>query len=209
MITVHHLNNSRSQRVLWFLEELGVEYEIKHYARNLETNLAPLELEEVHPLGKSPVLEDDGVKIIETGAIVEYLAAKYGNGKFSFEPDTLEHIQYLEWMHYAEGSAMLPLLLRLYTSRLGDAAEPLLPRIEGEMKNHFSYLSQSLGENDYFVGGKLSAADVMLSFPLEAARAGGILKAFPNLDAFVARVQTRLNYLKALERGGEYAYGPS
>ncbi len=208
MIIVHHLNNSRSQRILWFLEELGVEYEIKHYERDPETRLAPPELFNVHPLGKSPVIEDGGIIVHETGAIVEYLAETYGEGKFSFEKGTKEHIRYLEWMHYAEGSAMLPLLLRLYTSRLGDDAAPLLPRIERETANHFSYMSKCLGENDFFIGDKLSAADIMLSFPLEAARSGGVLEHFPNLDAYVKRFQTRLAYLKALDRGGEYAYGP-
>ncbi len=208
MITVHHQNNSRSQRVIWFLEELGLEYEIKHYQRDKETNLAPPELMEIHPLGKSPVIEDGDFKLHETGAIVEYLADTYGKGEFSFERGSKEYLQYLEWMHYAEGSAMLPLLLGLYTSRLGDGAKPLLPRIASETKNHFSFMSQRLGENDFFVGNKFSAADIMLSFPLEAARARGVLKAFPNLDAFVGRFQTRLPYLTALERGGEYAYGP-
>jgi len=207
MITVHHLNDSRSQRILWVLEELGLEYEIIRYERDAETRLAPPELLKIHPLGKSPVLEDEDCLIHETGAIVEYLIEKYDDGKLSPRRGTDLHTSYLEWMHYAEGSAMLPLLLRLYTSRLGDAAAPLMPRINDEMVNHFSYISESL-EDDYFLGPDLSAADIMMSFPLEAANKGGILAHFPNLIKYVDRVQSRPAYLKALERGGDYSFGP-
>lgn len=208
MIKVHHLNNSRSQRILWFLEELGCAYEIIHYTRDLETNLAPASLVEVHALGKSPVLEDGDVKIAESGAIVEYLARMYGDGKFSLSPDHAEYNAYVEWLHYAEGSLMLPLLLSLYTSRLGDAAAPLQPRIQGEIGNHFGYTAKSLGEREFFVGDRLTGADIQMSFPLEALNSSGGLTHFPNLVAYVERIQARPAYLRALERGGEYRMGP-
>jgi len=206
MIIIHHLNDSRSQRILWLLEELGLEYKVNRYERDAETRLAPPALLEVHPLGKSPVLEEDSLKIHETGAIVEYIIDKYDDGKLAPKRDSIEHIRYTEWIHYAEGSAMLPLLLRLYTSRLGDAAAPLMPRIDGETINHFSYLSKSLGENDYFLGDELSAADIMLSFPIEAANMRGGLAKLPNLAEFVKRIQARPAYKKALEKGGEYSF---
>ena len=208
MIKVHHLNNSRSQRILWFLEELGCEYEIVHYTRDLETNLAPDSLKEVHPLGKSPVIEDGGVKIAESGAATEYLARTYGNGEFSLTPDDADYNTYVEWLHYAEGSLMLPLLLRLYTSRLGDAAAPLAPRIQSEIANHFTYTAQGLGEKEFFAGGKLTGADIQMVFPLEAMHAQGGLAHWPNLAAYVDRIHARPAYQRALEQGGEYSMGP-
>ncbi len=208
MIKVHHLNNSRSQRMLWFLEELGCDYEIVHYTRDLETSLAPDSLKEVHPLGKSPVIEDGDVKIAESGAAVEYLARTYGHGKFSLEPGDAEYWNYVEWSHYAEGSLMLPLLLRLYTTRLGDAAEPLAPRIQSEIANHFTYTAQGLGDKEFFAGGKLTGADVQMLFPLEAMHASGGLAHWPNLAAYVDRMHARPAYQRALEKGGDYSMGP-
>ncbi len=205
MIKIHHLNNSRSQRVLWFLEELGCEYEIVQYTRNLETNLGPDSLKEIHPLGKSPVLEDDDVKIAESGAIIDYLARTYGGGKFSLEPADDDYNGYIEWMHYAEGSLMLPLLLRLYTSKLGEAAAPLAPRIQSEIVNHFTYSAKGLGDKEFFAGGKLTGADAQMLFPLEAMNASGALEHFPNLKAYVERMQERPAYQRGLERGGEYS----
>ncbi|MEH6403601.1 MAG: glutathione S-transferase [Sneathiella sp.] len=209
MLTVHHLNNSRSQRILWLLEELGVAYKIENYQRNLETRLAPPELQKIHPLGKSPVITDGDVLIHESGAIVDYIVRKYGKGKLAPAMDSGDYEKYVEWMHYAEGSAMLPILLRLYTSRLGDAAAPLMPRIDGETANHFSFMNNEMKGREFFVGDTLSGADIMLSFPLEAAKAAGGLAQLPELSAFVDRIQARPAYLKALEKGGEYAYGPS
>lgn len=208
MIKVHHLNNSRSQRMLWFLEELGCEYEIVHYTRDLETSLAPDSLKEVHPLGKSPVIEDGDVKIAESGAAVEYLARTYGDGKFSLEPGDADYWGYVEWSHYAEGSLMLPLLLRLYTSRLGDAAEPLAPRIQSEIANHFTYTAKGLADKEFFAGGKLTCADIQMLFPLEAMHASGGLAHWPNLAAYVDRMHARPAYERALEKGGEYSMGP-
>ncbi|HKI74493.1 MAG TPA: glutathione S-transferase, partial [Pseudomonadales bacterium] len=189
MIIVHHLNNSRSQRILWLLEELGVDYEIKKYQRDTTTNLAPPELTAVHPLGKSPVITDDDVRIHESAAIVDYLINQYGNGALQPAHDTRDYVRYVEWMHYAEGSAMLPLLLNLYTSRLGDAAAPLAPRIQSEIENHFSFMEAELEGRQYFVGDNLTGADIMLSFPLEAAKATGQLVDSKNIAAFVDRVQ--------------------
>lgn len=208
MITIYHLNDSRSQRILWLLEELGLDYEIVKYERDATTRLAPPELEAIHPLGKSPVLVDDDLLIHESGAITEYLIRRYGNGKLAPAIDTAEFVKYQEWMHYAEGSAMLPLLLRLYTSRLGDAAEPLMPRIDSETVNHFSFMESQMVGRDFFVGSDLSGADIMMSFPLEAANARGAMEQLPNLKSFVDRIQARPAYLRALEKGGTYSYGP-
>ena len=207
MIKVHHLNNSRSQRILWMLEELGVDYEIIHYTRDTETRLAPESLKEAHPLGKSPVLEDGDIKIAESGAIIDYLVRTYGGGNFGPAPGDAGYETYNEWLHYVEGSAMLPLMLALYTSRLGDAAEPLRPRIMGEIANNMLYMAHSLGENEYFIGDRLTGVDVHLTFILEAANVNGGLAAAPNLAAYVQRMQARDAYKRAVERGGPYQLG--
>lgn len=207
MLEVHHLNNSRSQRVLWLLEELALPYEIVHYQRDAQTNLAPPELERIHPLGKSPVLKDGERIVIESGAILEYIVRTHGKGRLAPAESSPDWPRYLQWMHYAEGSAMLPVMLRLYTSRLGDAAAPLAPRIESEMQRHFGYLDSQLAGADYFVGSELSAADIQLSFPIQAAKLLHGLGAFPNLARFLERVQARPAYRRALERGGPYAFG--
>ena len=207
MITVHHLNNSRSQRILWMLEELGLDYEIAHYQRDAVTSQAPDTLKKIHPLGKSPVLTDGEVKVAESGAIIEYLADTYGKGAWKPKAGTPEALSYLEWMHYSEGSAMLPLLLALYVGRLGDAGAPLMPRIMGEMDNHFSYMNAALEGQDWFAGDKLSACDLQMSFPLEAAQGTGLIANYPNLAGFLDRVQARPAYKKALEKGGPYKLG--
>ncbi len=207
MIKVHHLNNSRSQRILWMLEELGVKYEIVHYTRDLETRLAPDNLKEAHPLGKSPVLEDGDIKIAESGAIIDYLVRTYGNGEFGPAPGDAGYETYNEWLHYVEGSVMLPLMLALYTSRLGDAAEPLRQRIMSEITNNMSYMAHSLGTNEYFCGDHLTGVDVHITFILEAANVNGGLEAAPNLLAYVERMQARDAYQRAIERGGPYQLG--
>lgn len=209
MIIVHHLNDSRSQRILWLLEELDVEYEVVRYERDATTRLAPDALKEIHPLGKSPVLADGELQLHESGAITDYLIRTYGAGTLAPEPGSAEYEAYAEWMHYAEGSAMLPLLLRLYTGRLGDAAAPLMPRIDSETENHFSFMNGKLTGREFFAGSDLTGADIMMSFPLEAARARGILSAYPALSGFVERIQARPAYLRALEKGGHYSYGPA
>ncbi|MDO9283466.1 MAG: glutathione S-transferase [Aquabacterium sp.] len=203
MIVVHHLNDSRSQRVLWLLEELGVPYDIRHYARNATTRLAPPELLAVHPLGKSPVIEEDGLTVIESGAIIDYLIRHHGGGRLQPAAGTRDFEVYNQWLHYAEGSAMLPLMLKLYTGRLGEAAAPLNPRIESELANHLGYVERSLQGRDWLVGDSLTGADIQMSFVGEAAR--GLRAAYPAMDAWVRRCQARPAYQRALERGGPYA----
>ena len=176
MLKVHHLNNSRSQRILWLLEELGLDYEIIRYQRDATTNLAPPELEAVHPLGKSPVLEDGALKIAESGAIVEYLVDRYGGGRLQPDPKSPEHVAYIEWLHYAEGSAMLPLMINLYGMRLGDAVAPLRPRIDSEIANHLGYVSQRARRaKDYLLGDFTVAPTCQMSFVVEVGRAFGRL----------------------------------
>lgn len=207
MITVHHLNNSRSQRILWLLEELGQNYEIKSYQRDTTTNLAPDSLKAVHPLGKSPVITDNGTTVAESGTIVEYLIRKYGRDKLMPREDSADFVPYLHWLHYAEGSAMLPVMLTLYTMRLGDAAAPLRPRLESEIQNHFGYLEQALGNRDFFVGSHLTGADIQITFVLEAAKSLGLLAPFKGLTAYLSRMQARDAYKRGIERGGKYDLG--
>jgi glutathione S-transferase len=207
MIKVHHLNESRSQRILWLLEELAEPYELVTYQRDAATRLAPPELKAVHPLGKSPVLEDGDVKLIESGAIVEYLAANYGKGRLGLERGEPDWPAYITWLHYAEGSAMLPLMLQLYTSRLGEAAAPLHPRIESEIANHLGYISGELGGKAFLLGEHLSGADIQISFALEVARAFGKLQAYQNLSDYLDRLHARPAWKAALEKGGAYGLG--
>jgi glutathione S-transferase len=207
MLVVHHLNDSRSQRVLWLLEELGLDYQIRHYQRDATTRLAPPELKAVHPLGKSPVLVDGERVIIESGAIIDYVIRRHGGGRLQPAPQSADYDAYQQWMHYAEGSAMLPMLLKLYVSRLGDAGAPLSPRVESEIANHLGFVDHSLQGLDWLVGGAFSGADIQMSFVGEVAGARGGRDRFPALDAWVKRFQLRPAYRKALERGGPYAYG--
>lgn len=204
MVVIHHLNNSRSQRILWLLEELGVPYEIEFYQRDATTNLAPPELKAVHPLGKSPVIEDGDLKIAESGAAVDYLVRTYGGGKLQPAAGTPDHERYLEWLHYAEGSGMLPLMLRFYTLRLGDAGAPLKDRIDSEANNHLSYVEGALAGRLFLMGDELSGADVQMSFVGEVGRALGYLADKPNLTAWVARLHDRPAFKRALEKGGAY-----
>lgn len=205
-LIVHHLNNSRSQRILWLLEEIGAPYEIKYYDRDATTNLAPPELVAVHPLGKSPVVEDNGRVIIESGAITEYLCERHGGGHLIPERGTDDHISHLEWLHFAEGSAMTPILLRIYTARLGEAAAPLEPRINQQLDAHFSYMESRVGDSGHFIGDSLSAADIMLSFPAEIAIMQGMAPRYPKLAAFVNACHARPAWQRAREKGGAY-YG--
>ena len=207
MVTLHHLNNSRSQRIIWLLEELGGPYELVRYQRDSVTNLAPPELKAVNPLGKSPAITDGAVRIAESGAIVEYLVETYGGGRFQPPAGSPAHLVYLEWLHYAEGSAMLPLMLSFYTMRLGEAAAPLTPRISSEIENNLTYMSNALGSSDYLMGADFTGADVQISFVLEMARAMGRLNAFPSLSAYVDRLHARPAYQRAIEKGGAYTIG--
>ncbi|MBB6425452.1 glutathione S-transferase family protein [Sphingopyxis sp. JAI128] len=205
-LIVHHLNNSRSQRILWLLEEIGAAYEIKYYDRDPGTNLAPPELIAVHPLGKSPVIEDNGRVITESGAITEYLCERHGGGHLVPERGTDDHISHLEWLHFAEGSAMTPILLRIYTARLGEAAAPIEPRIAQQLDAHFAYMESRLGKSGHFIGDDLSAADIMLSFPAEIAIMQGMAPRYPKLAAFVNACHDRPAWRRARETGGAY-YG--
>ncbi|MEJ0027840.1 MAG: glutathione S-transferase family protein [Rhizomicrobium sp.] len=202
-ITVHHLNNSRSQRILWLLEELGAPYEIVKYQRMSPVPFAPPELKAVHPLGKSPVMTDGKTTIAESGAIVEYLIDTYGKGRLKPATGTDDYWRYIEWMHYAEGSAMLPLLMALYTGMLGDAAAVLKPRVDSEIANNLSHMEASLGTKDFFVGNDLTGADIQLIFVVEAA--GARLAPYPALVKYRERLQARPAYKRGIEKGGEYA----
>jgi glutathione S-transferase len=202
MIEVHHLNESRSRRITWLLEELGQDYTFIKYQRDPQTRLAPPELKAVHPLGKAPVLRDQGQVIIESAAIIDYLIRTYGKGRFSPAQDSADYNRYVQFMHYAEGSAMLPLMLRLYVGRLGDAGAPLHPRIDSEIQNHMGWLDSELAGKSYFVGDSLSGADVQLSFVAQMAVKFVGNDAFPNLTRFVEMVEARPAYQRAIEKGG-------
>jgi glutathione S-transferase len=206
MIRVHHLNNSRSQRVLWLLEEIGTPYEIVRYQRNPKTMLAPKELRRVHPLGKSPVIEDDGQIFAETGLIVEYLIARHGTD-MAPQRDTSAYWRYKYWLHYAEGSLMPPLLLKLVIDRLGLLGLPARRFVASQLKLHLDFVEAALGVAPWFAGDQFSGADIMMSFPLEAARdRAGLDETRPKLVDFLNRVHARPAYKRALEKGGAYRY---
>ena len=205
MIVVHHLNDSRSQRILWLLEELRLPYEIKRYQRDARTRLAPPELKAVHPLGKSPVVTDDDRTLIESGAIIDYIIRRHGGGRLQPAPETAAYDEYVQWLHYAEGSAMLPLMLNLYAARLGEAKAPLMPRIDSEIANHLGYVDGALAGRQYLVGNDLTGADIQMSFIAEVAGAFGKRAAHRHLDAWIGRLHARPAYKAALERGGAYA----
>ena len=205
MLTLHHLNNSRSQRILWLLEELGTPYEMKKYQR-LETRLAPPELAQVHPLGKSPVITDGNVTIAESGAIVDYIIRHYGKGAMMPAPGSAEYETYNEWLHYSEGSAMLPLMLNLYVSRLGEGGAPLHPRIESEIANHLGYVDRALKGREFFVGNSLTGADIQMSFVGEMAKVFDKLGPYPNLSAWLSRMHARPAFKRSIEKGGAYRF---
>jgi glutathione S-transferase len=205
MITVHHLEMSRSHRVLWMLEEIGAPYEMVTHQRNPMTRLAPPELKAIHPLGKAPVIVDGGVVIAESGAIIEYLVETYAGGRFKPAAGSPEWREYLQWMHFAEGSAMLPLLLKLYTTFLGEAAGPLMPRIDGEIDNHFSFMNGALNGREFVLTSGFSAADVQCAYVLEGAAATGALSRYANLGVYHERIKARPAYQRAVEKGGPIA----
>ncbi|MEO7014611.1 MAG: glutathione S-transferase [Dokdonella sp.] len=219
MITVHHLNNSRSQRVLWLLEELGLEYEVIRYERDAKTMLAPPALRKVHPLGKSPVISDGEITVAESGAIVEYLVDQYGQGKLKPRAGSAEQRRYTYWLHYAEGSAMPPLLMSLVFARIptqpmpffvrpvakGIADKVLTSYIEPQLQQHLDYLESELTDRDWFAGRKFSAADIQMSFPVEAfAARGGLGRKHTRLADWLERIHARPAYQRALNRGGPY-----
>ncbi len=205
-IIVHHLENSRSQRILWMLEELGLDYDVKRYERNPKTMLAPPELRRVHPLGKSPVIQDGDTIVAETGAIIEYLVEK-ADGKLGPPAHRDAVLRYRFYLHYAEGSVMPPLLVKLVLSRVPIFGKAAQKRIQPMIDVHLDYLESQLAGRHFFLGDELTAADIMLSFPLEAARSrAGLDTSRPNLTAWLARIHARPAYQRALERGGPYAY---
>jgi glutathione S-transferase len=206
MLTLHHLNDSRSQRILWLLEELGLSYDIKHYQRDATTRLAPPELVLVHPLGKSPVITDGDITIAESGAIVDYIIRRYGKGEMMPALGSRDYEAYNEWLHYSEGSAMLPFMLNLYVSRLKEAGAPLHPRIDDEMKNHLGYVDSALKGREFFVGTALSGADIQMSFVGEMAKVFNRLAPFPNLAAWLSRMHGRPAFQRSIERGGAYRF---
>ena len=206
MLTLHHLNDSRSQRILWLLEELGTPYEMERYQRNVTTRLAPPELEAVHPLGKSPVITDGEVKIAESGAIVDYIIRTYGRGAMMPAPGSAEFETYNEWLHYSEGSAMLPLMLNLYVSRLKEAGAPLHPRIDSETKNHLGYVDAALKGREFFVGTALTGADIQMSFVGEMAKVFDKLGPYPNLSGWLSRMHARPAFQRSVEKGGAYRF---
>jgi glutathione S-transferase len=221
MIVVHHLNNSRSQRILWLLEELGLDYEIRKYQRDPKTMLAPAELRAIHPLGKSPVITDGDATVAESGAIIEYLLERYGNGRLAPAAGTPDKLRYTYFLHYAEGSAMTPLLLKLVFDRVETSPMPffvkpiargIAQKVKGsyvmpQIKQHLDYMEAELGKTQWFAGDAFSAADIQVSFVLEASAArGGLGENYPKLMAFLARIHARPAYVRALERGGQYDF---
>jgi glutathione S-transferase len=206
MIVVHHLNNSRSQRILWLLEELGLDYEVKRYERDSNTMLAPAALKEVHPLGKSPVITDEGQTLAESGAITDYLVERYGDGRLAPPLGTPEKLRYDYWLHYSEGSAMPLLVMKLLLDNFGLGDSSVASQfVTPQLKLHFDYLESELSKNQWFVGDQFTAADIQMSFPVEAVEAqAGLDASRPKLKAFLERIHTRPAYQRALERGGKY-----
>ena len=223
MITVHHLNNSRSQRILWMLEEIGADYQVKHYQRDQQTQLAPKELFEVHPLGKSPVITDDSGKnvitVAESGAIIEYLANNYGASLLP-RKNTQAHRQYIYWLHFSEGSLMPQLLLKLIFDKIKTAPMPFFIKpvakgiankvmdnyVSANIKNNMTFIDKHLAETPWFAGDKMSGADIQMSFPLEASMARANADAYVNIKAYVEKIHALPMYQKALEIGGPYDY---
>ena len=221
MIVVHHLNNSRSQRVLWLLEELGVPYEVKRYERDAKTMLAPPELMAVHPLGKSPVITDDGTTVAESGAIVEYLVERYGQGRLAPPAGSPERLRYTYWLHFSEGSAMPYLVMALIAQRIASSPVPFFVKpvtrgvadtlmksfVSPNVKRQLDFMEAELGKREWFAGNEFSAADIQMSFPVEAAgQRLGLGPAYPKLQAYLGRIHARPAYRRALERGGPYDF---
>jgi glutathione S-transferase len=219
MITVHHLEDSRSQRVLWLMEELELPYEVKRYERDPTTRLAPPELMKVHPLGKSPVIEDEGRVVAETGAIIDYVVGRYGDGRLIPAEGTDARLAYVYWLHFAEGSAMPPLVMKLIFNTMAERAPKLLKSVvkavtgpvlagfvEPNIARQLAFIESRLAGSSWFAGADFTAADIMMSFPLEAAGARADLTALPKVKAFLAAIHARPAYVRALERGGPYAF---
>ena len=221
MVVVHHLNNSRSQRILWLLEELGVPYEIKRYERDAITSLAPESLKQIHPLGKSPVITDGDITVAESGAIIEYLSQSYHDVNLIPEMGSVEYRQYQYWLHFSEGSLMPQLLLKLIFEKVATGPMPFFVRpiakgiakkvmdgyVGPNINTNLDFIESHLAKHDWFAGSKISGADIQMSFPLEATVARGIdHNDYPKITAFVKRLHARPAYQKALKAGGAYDY---
>jgi glutathione S-transferase len=206
VIVVHHLDDSRSQRILWLLEELSLPYEIRLHKRDPKSRSAPPALKQVHPLGKSPVIEDGGRVIAESGAIIDYILRRYGNGRLQPAPSDTDYDDYVHWLHYAEGSGMPALIIRISVARVGEAAAPALPRLDAEIALQLGYLNDALEGRSYILGEELSAADIQLSFIGELAAARFGIAGYPNIEAWVKRFQARSAYRAALAKGGAYSF---
>lgn len=206
MLTVHHLNDSRSQRILWLCEDLDIPYRTIDYTRDAVSRLAPPALKAVHPLGKSPVIEDGGLRITESGAITDYIIRTYGKGRMMPAPGSAAHEKYLEWLHFAEGSAMLPFMLALYVGRLGEAGAPLHPRIDEQVTSHLEFIDSELGDKPYLLGDELSGADIMMSFVAEIAAVQGKLATLPRLLAYARRLQARPAWVAVADRNAAYSF---
>jgi glutathione S-transferase len=219
MITVHHLEDSRSQRVLWLMEELQLAYEVKRYDRDPKTRLAPAELLKVHPLGKSPVIDDDGRVVAETGAIIDYVVGRYGAGRLIPADGTDARLAYVYWLHFAEGSAMPPLVMKLIFTTMVQRSPKLLKGVvkavtapvlagfvEPNIARQLAFIEGHLATSPWFAGPEFTAADIMMSFPLEAAAQRADLSALPKVKAFLDAIHARPAYVRALERGGPYAF---
>lgn len=206
MITVHHLNESRSQRILWLLEELKVPYDIEFYWRDPHTRMAPAELQHIHPLGKSPIITDEGRAIAESGAIIDYIIRHHGDGRLRPDPGSTAYDDYVYWLHYAEGSASLPFVIDPIAKSFGKMATPLQRRVDHELDLNLGFIDRCLNGKDYLLGSELTAADVQMSFVGELAVSFADASPYPNLDAWVARFQARPAYQAALERGGAYSF---
>ena len=207
MLKVHHLNESRSQRILWLLEELKLPYEIVFHTRDPKTRLAPPSLTAVNSLGKSPVIVDGDLTVIESGAIIDYVIRRHGEGRLAPDPASADYDHYQQWLHYAEGSAMLPLMLNMYVARLGEAGAPLHPRIQSEIANHLSFVNDSLAGRQFLVGDSLTGADIQMSFVPEVAKAMGKLADYPHIAAWIERMHARPAWKAALDKSGPYALG--
>jgi glutathione S-transferase len=222
MLTVHHLNNSRSQRILWLLEELQLDYDIKFYERDAETQLAPQELQEVHPLGKSPVVTDDKLVLAESGAIIDYLGRTYGQQDWVPRRNSARYQAYQYWLHYAEGSLMSPLLLKIVFDKVKSSKMPFFVKpiahgiankvmssfVTPNIKRHFQYVENHLSDKPYFTGDRITGADIQMSFPLEASVARGSITedSHPHIYRYVRTFQQRPAYQAALKKGGTYDY---
>ena len=209
MIVVHHLNNSRSQRIVWLLEELATSYRIEQHRRDPKTNLAPPQLKAVHPLGKAPVIEDGGLVVAESGAIIEYLVERYGNARLMPQRGTADHVRYLQWMHFAEGTLMLHLVARMYLGRVTEGPHPVRSRVETLVADELDYVERELARSDYLAGAQFTAADIQMIFPLEFAAFYDLVgERHPRTRDYLARAQARPAYRRAIEKGGPYAFEP-